>query len=89
MDATQVLIRYQDIEGRLDRRGRWIWALEGQSITRTVLILISRGLVEIACGREPTRASIQLGRDRLNHLNWADPAVIGFRDAHFVSPPTD
>ena len=83
MDATQVLIRYQDVEGRLDRGGRWIWALEGQSVTRTVVVLISRGLVEIACSGEPTRASIQLTRDPLNHLNWADPAIIGLPDGHF------
>jgi hypothetical protein len=89
MDATQVLIRYQDVEGRLDRRGRWIWVLEGQSVTRTVVVFISRGLVEIACNGEATRASIQLSRDPLNHLNWVDPVVIGLRDDHFVRSPTD
>jgi hypothetical protein len=89
MDVTQVLIRYQDVEGRLDRGGRWIWALEGQSVTRTVVVLISRGLVEIACNGEPTRAAIHLRRDPLNHSNWADPVVIGFRDDHFVRSPTD
>jgi hypothetical protein len=88
MDATQVLIRYQDIEGRLNKRGRWIWALEGESITRAVLVLISRGLVEIACDGEPTRASIQLRRDRLNRSNWANPAVVGLRVNHFASLPT-
>ena len=89
MDATQVLMRYQDIEGRLDRRGRWMWVLDGQPVTRMVVVLISRGLVEIGCNGEATRASIHLRRDPLNHLNWADPVVIGLRDDHFVRSPTD
>jgi hypothetical protein len=84
MDATQVLIHYQDVEGQLDRRGRWSWALEGQSVTRGVAILVSRALVEIAHNGEPTRASIQLRHDSLNRLNWIDPDVIGLRDEHFV-----
>lgn len=89
MDATQVLIRYQDVEGWLDRSGRWFWALEGQSVTRTVVVLISRGLVEIACNGEPARASIRLRQDPLNYSNWADPAAIGLRDDYFVKSPTD
>ena len=84
MDATQVLIHYQDVEGRLDRRGRWSWALEGQSVTRGVAILVSRALVEIAHNGESARASIQLRHDSLNRLNWIDPDVIGLRDEHFV-----
>jgi hypothetical protein len=80
MDATQVLIHYQDVEGRLDRRGCWSWALEGQSVTRGVLVLVSRGLVEIARNGEPTRASIRLRHESPNQLNWIDPAVLGFRD---------
>ena len=83
MDATQVLIHYQDVEGRLDRRGRWSWALEGQSVTRGVAILVGRALVEIAHSGEPTRASIQLRRDPLHHLNWIDPEVVGLCDERF------
>ena len=84
MDATQVLIHYRDVEGRLDRRGRWSWALEGQSVTRGVGILVSRALVEIAHNGEATRASIQLRHDSLNRLNWIDPEVIGLRGEQFV-----
>jgi hypothetical protein len=87
MDATQVLIHYQDVEGRLDRRGRWSWALEGQSVTRGVLVLISRGLVEIARNGELTRASIRLSESP-NQLKWIDPAVLGFRD-HRLSGSSD
>ena len=86
MDATQVLIHYQDVEGRLDRRGRWSWTLEGQSVTRGVAILVSRALVEIAHNGESIRASIQLRHDSLNRLNWTDPDVFGLRDEHFVRP---
>jgi hypothetical protein len=89
MDATQVLIRYQDVDGRLDRKGRWTWALEGQSVTRGVVILVSRGLVEITRNDVPTRASIQLRYDSLNHLNWIDPGVIVLRDEHFLRSSTE
>ena len=59
MDATNVLIRYQDVEGRLDTEGHWSWALEGQLVTRNVRLLIRRNLVTIDYNCSRTRAHIR------------------------------
>jgi hypothetical protein len=59
MDATNVLIRYQDVEGRLDTEGRWSWGLEGQLVTRNVRLLIRRNLVTIDYNCTRTRAHIR------------------------------
>jgi hypothetical protein len=59
MDATNVLIRYQDVEGRLDTEGRWSWGLEGQLVTRNVRLLIRRNLVTIDYNCSRTRAHIR------------------------------
>jgi hypothetical protein len=59
MDATNVLIRYQDVEGRLDTEGRWSWGLEGQLVTPNVRLLIRRNLVTIDYNCSRTRAHIR------------------------------
>jgi hypothetical protein len=59
MDATNVLIRYQDVEGRLDTEGHWSWGLEGQLVTRNVRLLIRRNLVTIDYNCSRTRAHIR------------------------------
>ena len=59
MDATNVLIRYQDVEGQLDTEGHWSWALEGQLVTRNVRLLIRRNLVTIDYNCTRTRAYIR------------------------------
>jgi len=59
MDATIVLIRYQDVEGQLDTEGHWSWGLEGQLVTRNVRLLIRRNLVTIDYNCSRTRAHIR------------------------------
>jgi hypothetical protein len=59
MDATNVLIRYQDVEGQLEPNGHWSWALEGQLVTRKVRLLIRRNLVTVDYECAHTRARIR------------------------------